>query len=275
MGESVDLAERGYTPYQILQYYYGEDINIVQNAPISAAIPSFPEIDHQKPDIQSNEVRDVQIRLNRISRNYPAIPKIPVTDGIYDDSTEEAVKKFQEIFNLPVTGTVNKATWYKIMYIYTSVKKLAELNSEGLSVEDIQKQYITELSIGMQTPEVRVLQYFLAVIGAYYAAVMPVDITGYFGEQTERSVRSFQQVYGLPQTGTVDRQTWVDIYRAYEGIVESIPITDGSDVILYQGRVLREGMTGEDVKILQEYLSFINQTFPNIPAVENTVISVR
>ena len=156
------------------------------------------------------------------------------------------------------------------MYIYTSVKKLAELNSEGLSVEDIQKQYITELSIGMQVPEVRVLQYFLAVIGAYYAAVMPVDITGYFGEQTERSVRSFQQVYGLPQTGTVDRQTWVDIYRAYEGIVESIPITDGSDVILYQGRVLREGMTGEDVKILQEYLSFINQTFPNIPAVENT-----
>lgn len=266
---TVDLAERGYTPYQILQYYYGEDINIVQNAPISAAIPSFPEID-LKTGIQSNEVRDVQIRLNRISRNYPAIPKIPVTDGIYDDSTEEAVKKFQEIFNLPVTGTVNKATWYKIMYIYTSVKKLAELNSEGLSVEDIQKQYITELSIGMQTPEVRVLQYFLAVIGAYYAAVMPVDITGYFGEQTERSVRSFQQVYGLPQTGTVDRQTWVDIYRAYEGIVESIPITDGSDVILYQGRVLREGMTGEDVKILQEYLSFINQTFPNIPAVENT-----
>ena len=77
------------------------------------------------------------------------------------------------------------------MYINTSVRRLAELNSEGLTLEDVQKQYKIELSIGMQTPEVRTLQYFLAVIGAYYAAVMPVDITGYFGAETERSVRSF------------------------------------------------------------------------------------
>ena len=97
---TVDLAERGYTPYQILQYYYGEDINIVQNAPISAAIPSFPEIE-LKIGVQSNDVRDVQIRLNRISRNYPAIPKIPVTDGIYDDSTEEAVKSFRKFLIFP------------------------------------------------------------------------------------------------------------------------------------------------------------------------------
>lgn len=142
-------------------------------------------------------------------------------------------------------------------------------------MEDIQKQYITELSIGMQTPEVRVLQYFLAVIGAYYAAVMPVDITGYFGEQTERSVRSFQQVYGLPQTGTVDRQTWVDIYRAYEGIVESIPITDGSDVILYQGRVLREGMTGRMLKFFRNIFRLLIRHFLIYRQWRIRVISVR
>ncbi len=266
---TVDLAEMGYTPYQILQHYYGDDINIVKNAPISPYIPSYPDI-VLKLGIQSNEVRDIQIRLNRISRNYPAIPKIPVTDGVFDEPTEEAVKKFQEIFNLQQTGTVDKSTWYKIMYIYTSVKKLAELNSEGLSLEDVQKQFTGDLSIGMQTMEVRALQYFLAVIGAYYADVQPVDITGYFGEQTENSVKSFQQVFGLPQTGVVDRQTWLDIYRAYLGIVESVPSTEGSDVILYPGRVLREGMRGEDVKVIQEYLTLINQTYPNIPAVENT-----
>lgn len=266
---TVDLAQKGYTPYEILQYYYGDDINIVRNAPIARIEESYPGIE-LKNGLMSNEVRDIQIRLNRISRNYPAIPKISETDGVFDDATEAAVKKFQEIFNLPQTGEVDKATWYKIIYIYTSIKRLAELNSEGLSLEDVQKRYNEELSIGMQNGNVRILQYFLAVIGAYYSAVQPVDITGYFGEQTEASVRSFQQVYGLPQTGIVDRQTWLDIYRAYEGIVRSIPIDDGSDIILFQGRVLREGMRGEDVRLLQEYLSYINKTYPNIPAVENT-----
>lgn len=266
---TVDLAEEGYTPYEILQYYFGDDINIVDDAPISAAIPSYPDYVLSN-GVVLNEVRDIQTRLNRISRNYPAIPKIPVTDAIFDDSTEKAVRKFQEIFNLPVTGEVNKETWYKIMYIYTSVKKLAELNSEGVNLGDVKQQYESELSIGMQKVEVRVLQYYLAVIGAYYAQVQPVDITGYFGEQTEQAVKSFQRVYGLPVTGVVDRQTWIDLYRAYDGIVESIGDQDGSDVILYQGRVLREGMRGEDVKTAQEYLTFINQSYPNIPAVENT-----
>ncbi len=266
---TVGLAEDGLTPYEILQYYYGDDINIVRNAGVTKAMISFPGVVLEN-GLQSNEVRDVQIRLNRISRNYPAIPKIPVTDGIFDGSTEKAVTKFQEVFNLPQTGTVDKATWYKILYIYTSVKRLAELNSEGLNIEDVQKQYKTELSIGMQSPVVRSLQYFLAVIGAYYSAVQPVEITGYFDNQTEQSVKSFQKVYGLPQTGVVDRQTWIDIYRAYDGILDSVPSQDGSDVVLYQGRVLREGMRGEDVKLLQEYLTFINRTYPNIPAVENT-----
>lgn len=266
---TVDLANRGLTPYEILQYYYGDDINIVKNAPVSPNIMSFPGVTLVN-GLQSNDVRDVQIRLNRISRNYPAIPKIPVTDGIFDDATEDAVRKFQEVFNLRQTGEVDKATWYRIMYIYTSVKRLAELNSEGLTPDEISRQYKTELKIGMQSNDVRTLQYFLAVIGAYYAQVTPVDITGYFGEQTERSVKSFQRVYGLPQTGVVDRQTWLDIYRAYDGIVDSIPTDDGADVILYQGRVLREGIRGEDVRVLQEYLTLINKTYPDIPAVDNT-----
>lgn len=266
---TVDLAKRGYTPYEILQYYYGNNINIVRDAPVAALTESYPGM-VMKIDQQSNEIKDIQIRLNRISRNYPAIPKISETDGVFDEATQKAVKKFQEIFNLPVTGEVDKSTWYKIAYIYTSVKKLAELNSEGLTVEDISKQYTVELSMGMQSIEVRALQYYLAVIGAYYSAVQPVDITGYFGEQTEQSVKSFQRVYGLPETGVVDRQTWLDIYRAYDGINNSITSIDGSDVILYPGRILREGIRGEDVKQLQEYLTFINKTYPNIPAVQNT-----
>ncbi len=266
---TVGLAEQNYTPYEILQYYYGKDINIVTDAVVMTNTPSFPGVD-LRLGIFGNDVRTLQIQLNRISRNYPAIPKISAIDGAFGTQTEDAVKKFQEIFNLPQTGVVNRATWYKIAYIYVSVKRLAELNSEGLRLEEVQKQYREELVPGMQTTEVSILQYFLSVIGAYYEAVLPVAITGFYGEETEASVRSFQKVFGLSETGTVNREVWNDIYRAYMGIIESVPIDNEHDVVLFQGRILKEGMSGEDVRLLQEYLSLINKSYPNIPAVNNT-----
>lgn len=265
---TVELANRGMTPYEILQHYYGDDIDIVMNAPVQSTMPSYPGIELKVGSI-GNDVKSLQIYLNRISGNYPAIPKIAATDGVFGSDTEEAVRKFQEIFGLEVTGTVSCATWYKITYIYTSVKHIAELDSEGVRFEEIAQQFTEDLRIGMQSIEVSMLQYYLAVIGAYYEAVTPVDITGYFGEMTENSVKSFQRVFGLPQTGEVDRETRNDLYRAYQGIVESVPPIY-TDVALYPGTVLREGVSGESVKIIQEYLSLINKTYPNIPAVSNT-----
>ena len=79
----------------------------------------------------------MQVEVNRISQNYPAIPKIGEAAGDFDYITQDAVIAFQEIFGLPATGIVNEATWYQISYIYTSVKNLAELNSEGLTQQDI------------------------------------------------------------------------------------------------------------------------------------------
>jgi peptidoglycan hydrolase-like protein with peptidoglycan-binding domain len=217
-----------------------------------------------------NDVKTIQKQLNRISRNYPAIKKIEVVDGVFGVNTEEAVKDFQRIFNLKVTGMVDKSTWYKIAYIYTSVKRLAELNSEGVNLDEISRQYTEDLRIGMEGGEIRTLQYYLAVIGAYYESVQPVDITGYFGEQTEASVKSFQRVFGLPETGVVERRTWNDLYRAYLGIVESVPLDDGDDIVLYPGIVLKEGISNEYVRILQTYLSFIHQSYPSIPDVSAT-----
>ncbi len=265
---TVDLANRGLTPYEILQYYYGDDIDIVKNAPVRTTMPSYPGIDLQFGSA-GNDVRSLQIYLNRISGNYPAIPKIPAADGIFDAATEAAVRKFQEVFGLEVTGIVNESTWYRITYIYTSVKRIAELDSEGVRYDEVEKRYTEDLKIGMQSIEVSMLQYYLAVIGAYYAAVEPVEITGYFGEKTERSVKSFQRVFGLPQTGEVDRATRNDLYRAYQGIAESVP-PKYTAVALYPGTVLREGDQNDSVKLIQEYLTLISATYPDIPAVNNT-----
>lgn len=264
---TVSLANQGLTPFEILQYYYGDDIEIVKNAPVQTALPSYPGMELSLGSAR-NDIKSLQIYLNRISRNYPAIPKIPVADGIFDTATEEAVKKFQEVFGLAVTGVVDQATWNRITYIYTSVKHIAELDSEGVRLEEIAPDY-RNLKFGMQSIAVSVLQYYLAVIGAYYEAVTPVEITGYFGEKTENSVKSFQRVFGLPQTGEIDQTTRNEIYRAYQGIIESVP-PDYTDVALYPNTVLKEGITSDAVRIIQEYLTLIHETYQNIPAVNNT-----
>lgn len=265
---TVTLANQGLTPYEILKNYYGDNIEIVKNAPVKTTYPSYPGIELRLGS-GGNAVRSLQVFLNRISNNFPAIPKIPVVDGRFDDATQAAVREFQRIFNLQQTGIVDEATWYRIIFIYASVKRVAELNSEGIRTEDIEILYTEDLKIGMQSNEVSNLQYYLAVIGAYYDAVIPVEITGYFGEQTERSVKSFQKVFGLPQTGEVDRATRIDLYRAYQGIVDSVPPTYTA-VALYPGVILREGVTDSNVRIIQEYLSYINRTYSNIPAVNAT-----
>ncbi len=268
---SAQLGEDGLTPYEILTYYYGDDIDIVKNAPVRTGTPSYPGFPISLGFV-GNEARTIQVQLNRISRNYPAIPKIGDVSGDFDYATEEAVRAFQNIFNLPETGVVDKATWNKIAYIFVSVKKLAELGSEGLRAEETSQQFTENLSIGMQGANVRGLQYYLAVIGAYYEDVEPVDITGYFGNETENSVKSFQRVFGLPETGIVDRATARDIYRAYDGILENSPEPDVSagNVVLYPGVILREGATGEYVRLLQTYLSYIHQTYPEINDVSVT-----
>ena len=132
---SVSLANQGKTPLEILRYYYGNDISIKYDAPVKDAMEGYPGFDVGLSSA-GNPVLAIQRDLRRIRQNYPAIPDIPPNIGIYDTNTEAAVRKFQEIFGLPVTGIVDKATWYKIKYVYTSVKKLSDLYSEGLTLDE-------------------------------------------------------------------------------------------------------------------------------------------
>ena len=128
---SVSLAEAGYTPYRILTNYYGDNIDIIQNAPVGGTTPSAPA-EPLRFNSAGGEVRQLQIRLNRISDNYPNIPKIPYPNGIFGFETEEAVKTFQRTFNLSDDGIVGNATWYAVQRIYAAVKRLNSLNSEGM-----------------------------------------------------------------------------------------------------------------------------------------------
>ena len=260
---TVDLARAGYTPYQILTNYYGNDIEIVRNVPVRINSPSYPGRVLRMGDA-GNDIRSLQIRLNRISRNYPGIPKINPVTIVYNRQTEEAVSVFQRIFNLPVTGEVDEATWYKIGYLYTGVKRLSELDSEGLSLEEVSQQYQSLLQIGDSGFPVQVMQYYLAVIGQFYETVPPIAVDGIFGEATRQAVIAFQRTYGLNPDGIVGRQTWNEMLRAYRGIVESGSRLEGG-LPLFPDTVLTVGSEGPNVLLMQQYLNRIARTYPNIP----------
>ena len=114
---TVELAEQGLGAYDILTNYYGEDIEIVA-APIFNVVSQFP-VRNLELGSYGNDVQTAQIRLNRISANYPLIPKIYSPDGIFGPETDRAVREFQRIFNLTADGIVGKATWYKIQMIWS------------------------------------------------------------------------------------------------------------------------------------------------------------
>ena len=262
---SQELAEDGLTPIEILRYYYGDDIEIVRNVPVQGLTDSLPPVTLRLGSISEN-VRRVQIRLNRISQNYPNIPKIYPTDGIFDANTEKAVIAFQETFNLTPDGIVGEATWYAIQRIYAAVKKLSELNSEGLSFNEVSQQFVETLQIGSTGVGVSILQYYLSYIALFVGTVGNVAIDGSFGPSTEEAVKDFQRTYGLPVNGVVDEVTWDKIYNVYLGAVESVPVAYREGVTIpFPGRVLRLGSEGEDVRTLQEYLNYIGTTYPEIP----------
>lgn len=264
---TVSLARQGYTPYEILRYYYGDDIRIVRNAPVGEPGESYPGrlLD---VGVVGDDVRLIQLRLNRISKNYPSIPKISPVDGVFGPETEEAVREFQRIFSLDPDGVVGKATWYGIQRIYFAVKKISDLSSEGISVSEVTPAFDTELEEGDVAPGVRELQFFLAFLSLYNSAIPEPAVDGAFGPQTRRAVEAFQSIYGLPVTGVVNTQTWDTLYRAYRGIVDSLPpgYLDGVTAV-YPGYPLRIGSEGEPVINLQTYLNFIADTYEEIPKV--------
>ncbi len=267
---SVDLANAGLTPFEILRNYYGNDIELVRDAPVQDITESYPGVPLRLGS-SGVEVRTIQTQLNRISKDYPLIPKIPDTDGVFGTQTENAVREFQKIFNLTTDGIIGKATWYKIKYIYVAVTNLAELNSEGIRLEDIPKQFVTDIRLGNTGNPVRVLQYYLAFIAAYNEAVSAPTIDGTFGQATLASVKEFQGAYGLPQTGVVDEATWDKLSDVYLGIIESNPPQFLANIpVPYPGNPLVLGSSGEAVRVLQERLNFIAGFFDNIETVDPT-----
>lgn len=122
---SQSLGEQGYNAIEILRYFYGDNMYINTAQEISGIPSSWPGYNLTQGST-GDKVRQMQEQLNVIAGAYPAIPRVTV-DGIYGPGTAAAVREFQSVFGLPVTGIVDYATWYRISEIYVGVSRIAEL----------------------------------------------------------------------------------------------------------------------------------------------------
>lgn len=213
---SQNLAQQGLNSDQILRSYYG-DVERVNNAPIRGITSSYPGTPLRQGSTGPNVVV-LQVALNRISQNYPAIPKIPAVDGVFGSRTAATVRAFQEIFGLTADGIVGPATWYEVVRLYTAVTSLSELRSEGQQFYAINWTAPNALQVGDSGEKVRQLQYMLSVLSSYIPEVPPVAVDGIFGSQTRAAVLAAQRRFNLPETGNVDPLTWDEIYDQFSGI---------------------------------------------------------
>lgn len=213
---SQNLAQQGYTSNQILRSYYG-DVETVRNAPVQDNTSSYPGTPLRVGSTGPSVVI-VQTELNRISQNYPAIPKIPTVDGIFGSRTQASVRRFQEIFQLTPDGIVGKATWYALVRLYTAVTRLSELRSLGQQFYSISWSPPGGLQPGDTGEKVRQLQYMLAVLAEYIPSIPNIAVDGIYGSSTRAAVLAAQRRFRLPETGTVGTQTWDAIYDQFSGI---------------------------------------------------------
>lgn len=264
---TVALANQGYTPYRILQYYYGNDIDIVKNAPIKSNTPTYPGTP-LRIGTGGEEVVEIQRELNRIAANYPSIPKISGSRGYFEQTTQNAVRQFQQIFNLESDGVVGKDTWYKIKRIYNGIKGLSELYSEGITISEAERKYERVLKKGSRGPSVKILQYYLCFLSYFNLKLPYVAVDGIFGDETRDAVLAFQSLYGLDVDGIVGIDTWDMIQNAYAGVLTSLPDEYRSySSLLYPGYIITTGASGKVVEQLQTYLKTIAANNPSIPDV--------
>ena len=213
---SQGLAQQGYNSTQILRSYYG-DVEIVSNAPVRDYVSSYPGTPLRRGSVGPNVVI-VQTELNRISQNYPAIPKVAAVDGIFGAQTENALMAFQRIFDLNPDGVVGPATWYALVRLYTAVTSLSELRSQGQKFYTIAWNQGQPISPGDRGIRVEHLQYMIRVLSAYISQIPSVTVHGVYGSATRSAVLAAQGFFRLPQTGTVDLVTLDEIYDQFAGI---------------------------------------------------------
>ena len=257
---TVTLAKQGKNALQILKHYYGSNIEIVRTHNIQSIPQSYPGSPLRQGSTGS-AVFTLQRQLNRIAKDYPFLGQRKA-DGVFGPKMTATVKAFQKQFNLTADGVVGRSTWYKISYIYVSVKDLAELTSEGETASGTLSDGTwngTTLRQGSTGAAVEQLQFWLNTLAQYESALPSVAVDGIFGSGTAAAVRAFQRRYGLTVDGVVGRTTWKQLYDEFRSIQ-----SDNGTPNAYPGTPLRKGASGQNVRLVQFWLKIARTVYASL-----------
>ena len=157
-------------------------------------------------------IRNLQRYLRAISYFDERIPKVGI-DGVYGPETERAVRAFQQIADLPVTGTVDQVTWEALYAYYLADQAKHDAPARISHFPRLPEDYTLE--VGEQQFLVSIIQHALQELAVDYDWPVEVPLTGAYDEATAAAVRVFQDLNGLPATGGVDRATWNALANTY------------------------------------------------------------
>jgi len=271
-GSFFDARDRGMSAWQIIRKYYPQNLELRQCNVFSGPLESWPGSSLSLGS-QGESVRTMQRYLNRILGRYTNVIINPV-DGIFGNSTRNSVLLFQQIYNLPQTGVIDRATWYQIGRIYGIEKALWEMNSEGIRIGIGTTPPTVIIREGATGARVTELQFLLDFIGMYYDEIPFVAETSRFDRLTTESVRAFQRLFGLTVDGVVGPNTWRRLYEVYWGIENNAPTpppvpppTNPPNMPPYPGAVLRLGSSGESVRMVQQAINRLSEAIPGLPRV--------
>ncbi len=270
---TVTLANQGYKPIDILKYYYPNDIEIVSSNKFGTIKESYPGKPLKEGD-SGDAVKTMQNYLNRIRINFPLIPQINPVDGVFGNSTKNAVLAFQKTFGLIADGIIGKGTWYKIITVYTAVKRLGDLESEGERIGIGTTPPTSVLREGSRGADVVELQFILDFIAQFHTSIPTVLQNGYFDSLTKSAVIAFQTLFNLMPDGVVGPATWNRLYEVYRGIESNVTVPPSEPETpenppnpsqQYPGYLLKLGSEGSSVQLIQQYLNKISTAYPSIP----------
>ena len=301
---SVDLAEEGMTPYEILQYYYAV-VDLLDLVPCGLAhdavlrqIEDLLKDPHRLLHVLVKDEAVVQRRdggvvlpdavelplqgLHVVAGVAPpqGPPRIgghvPAHRGIHHQIDVSAVVVLQDLVGCHAL----------LCQIYNGVKQLSELSSEGLTIPEVQRRYAEDLRLGDSGIDVRTVRFYLAFLGYFLPELPMISLSDDFDQELLDAVYTFQRVYGLPVDGVVGRETWNALQTAYQKVLAELP-EDYRQFAgeVYPGRFLVRGDRGEQVALMQERLNQISredETLPSLvvdgifgPATQQAVLTLQ